>query len=94
VLPEIAAAVDGRCEVLLDSGIRRGTDIVKALALGANAVLIGRAYIWGLAVAGEDGVTQVLSILRNELELAMALCGCRSVAEVGAEVVYSQARPD
>ena len=94
VLPEIAAAVDGRCEVLLDSGIRRGTDIVKALALGANAVLIGRAYIWGLAVAGEDGVTQVLSMLRNELELAMALCGCRSVAEVGAEVVYSQARPD
>ena len=94
VLPDIVAAVDGRCEVLLDSGIRRGTDILKALALGARAVLIGRAYIWGLAVAGEDGVTQVLSMLRNELELAMALCGCRSVAEVGPEVVYSQARPD
>jgi len=94
VLPEIAAAVQGRCEVLLDSGIRRGTDIVKALALGAKAVLIGRAYIWGLAVAGEDGVVQVLSMLRNELELAMALCGCRSVAEVGPKVVCSQGRPD
>jgi isopentenyl diphosphate isomerase/L-lactate dehydrogenase-like FMN-dependent dehydrogenase len=94
VLPEIVAAIQGRCEVLLDSGIRRGTDVLKALALGANAVLIGRAYIWGLAVAGEEGVTQILSMLRNELELAMALCGCRSVAEVGPEVVYSQARPD
>jgi 4-hydroxymandelate oxidase len=94
VLPEIAAAVQGRCEVLLDSGIRRGTDIVKALALGANAVLIGRAYIWGLAVGGEEGVTQVLAMLRNELELAMALCGCRSVAEVAPDVVYLQQRPD
>ena len=94
VLPEIVAAIQGRCEVLLDSGIRRGTDVLKALALGANAVLIGRAYIWGLAVAGEEGVTQVLSMLRNELELAMALCGCRSVVEVSPEVVYSQRRPD
>ncbi len=94
VLPEIVAAVQGRCEVLLDSGIRRGTDILKALALGANAALIGRAYTWGLAVAGEDGVTQVLSMLRNELELAMALCGCRSIAEVSPEVVYSHRRPD
>jgi 4-hydroxymandelate oxidase len=94
VLPEIVAAAEGRCEVLLDSGIHRGTDILKALALGANAVLIGRAYIWGLAVAGEDGVTQVLSMLRNELELAMALCGCRSIADVGPEVVYSKRRRD
>ena len=94
VLPEIVTAIQGRCEVLLDSGIRRGTDVLKALALGANAVLVGRAYIWGLAVSGEAGVTQVLSMLRNELELAMALCGCRSVAEVSPEVVYSQRRPD
>jgi len=94
VLPEVVAAIEGRCEVLLDSGIRRGTDVLKALALGANAVLVGRAYIWGLAVSGEAGVTQVLSMLRNELELAMALCGCRSVAEVSPEVVYSQRRPD
>jgi 4-hydroxymandelate oxidase len=94
VLPEIVAAIQGRCEVLLDSGIRRGTDVLKALALGANAVLVGRAYIWGLAVGGEEGVTQVLSMLRNELELAMALCGCRSIAEISPEVVYSQRRPD
>jgi len=87
VLPEIVAAVEGRCEVLLDSGIRRGTDVLKALALGANAVLIGRAFMWGLAVGGEEGVTRVLAMLRNELELAMALCGCRSVGEISRDVV-------
>jgi isopentenyl diphosphate isomerase/L-lactate dehydrogenase-like FMN-dependent dehydrogenase len=86
-LPEIAEGVQGRCEILLDSGIRRGTDILKALAFGASAVLIGRGYIWGLAVGGEKGVTQVLSMLRNELELAMALCGCRSVDEINGDVV-------
>jgi 4-hydroxymandelate oxidase len=91
-LPEVVEAVQGRCEVLLDSGIRRGTDVLKALALGANAVLIGRAYIWGLAVGGETGVARVLSLLRNELELAMALCGVKSVAEVGQSLV--QRRPD
>ncbi len=94
VLPEIVTAVQGRCEVLLDSGIRRGTDVLKALALGANAVLVGRAFVWGLAVGGEKGVTQVLSMLRNELELAMALCGCRSISDVGPEVVHSKRRPD
>jgi isopentenyl diphosphate isomerase/L-lactate dehydrogenase-like FMN-dependent dehydrogenase len=82
-LPEVVQAVAGRCSVLLDSGIRRGTDVLKALALGAEAVLIGRAFMWGLAVDGERGVTHVLSMLRNELELAMALCGCRSVSEIG-----------
>jgi len=87
VLPEIVAAVEGRCEVLFDSGIRRGTDVLKALALGANAVLIGRAFMWGLAVGGEEGVARVLAMLRNELELAMALCGCRSVAEISRDVV-------
>jgi len=87
VLPEIVEAVEGRCEVLLDSGIRRGTDVLKALALGTNAVLIGRAFMWGLAVGGETGVTQVLLMLRNELELAMALCGCRSVGEISRDVV-------
>ena len=86
VLPEIVEAVEGRCEVLLDSGIRRGTDVLKALALGANAVLIGRAFMWGLAVGGEDGVSRVLAMLRNELELAMALCGCRSVREIDESV--------
>jgi isopentenyl diphosphate isomerase/L-lactate dehydrogenase-like FMN-dependent dehydrogenase len=87
VLPEIVQAAEGRCEVLLDSGIRRGTDVLKALALGANAVLIGRAFMWGLAVGGEDGVSRVLAMLRNELELAMALCGCRSVSEINRDVV-------
>lgn len=87
VLPEIVAAVEGRCEVLLDSGIRRGTDVLKSLALGATAVLIGRAFMWGLAVGGEEGVTRVLAMLRTELELAMALCGCRSMAEVTRNVV-------
>lgn len=87
VLTDIVQVVEGRCEVLLDSGIRRGTDVLKALALGANAVLIGRAFMWGLSVGGEDGVSRVLAILRNELELAMALCGCRSVSEIGEGVV-------
>jgi 4-hydroxymandelate oxidase len=87
VLPEIIEAVEGRCEVLLDSGVRRGTDVLKALALGAKAVLIGRAFMWGLAVGGEEGVTRVLAMLRNELELAMALCGCRSVAGISRDVV-------
>jgi 4-hydroxymandelate oxidase len=81
-LPEVVAAVEGRAEVLLDSGIRRGTDVLKALALGAKAVLLGRPYIWGLALDGEKGVTRVLKMLRDELELAMALAGCRSVAEI------------
>jgi len=81
-LPEVVEAAQGRCEILLDGGIRRGTDILKALALGARAVLVGRPYIWGLAAAGDEGVTRVLTMLRNELELAMALCGCRSVADI------------
>jgi lactate 2-monooxygenase len=86
-LPAVAAAVDGRVPVLLDSGIRAGADIFKALALGASAVLIGRAYVYGLAVAGEDGVAEVLDNLRAELDLTMALAGCGSLAEVGPETL-------
>jgi isopentenyl diphosphate isomerase/L-lactate dehydrogenase-like FMN-dependent dehydrogenase len=93
-LPEVVEAVGGQCTVLLDSGIRRGTDVLKALALGADAVLIGRAFMWGLAVGGEKGVTQVLSMLRNELELVMALCGCRSIDEIGPSVVQGRSLPD
>jgi isopentenyl diphosphate isomerase/L-lactate dehydrogenase-like FMN-dependent dehydrogenase len=81
-LPEIVEAVDGRAEILLDGGIRRGTDVVKALALGARAVLAGRAPLWGLAVDGADGVARVLALLREEIELALALCGCTSPADV------------
>jgi isopentenyl diphosphate isomerase/L-lactate dehydrogenase-like FMN-dependent dehydrogenase len=75
-------AVGGRAEVLLDGGVRRGTDVLKALALGARAVLIGRAMLWGLAVDGERGVTHVLELLRAEIELGLALLGCSSPAEV------------
>lgn len=74
-LPEVVEAVAGRCEVYVDGGIRRGTDILKALALGARAVLVGRPVLWGLAANGAEGVFHVLEILRKELELAMALAG-------------------
>jgi len=81
-LPEVVQAVGGRCEVLVDGGVRRGTDVAKALALGAQAVLVGRAALWGLAHDGQAGVERVLSLLRAELELALALLGCTSPAEV------------
>jgi 4-hydroxymandelate oxidase len=71
----------------MDGGIRRGTDVVKALALGARAVLIGRPYLWGLAAFGEDGVVQVLGMLRRELELAMALAGRPTIASIDRSVV-------
>jgi isopentenyl diphosphate isomerase/L-lactate dehydrogenase-like FMN-dependent dehydrogenase len=77
-LEEVVDAVDGRAEVLLDGGVRRGTDALKALALGARAVLIGRAMLWGLAAAGEDGVSDVLGLLRREVELGLGLLGCAS----------------
>jgi 4-hydroxymandelate oxidase len=88
VLPQIAEAVDGRIEILIDGGIRRGTDVIKALALGAKAVLIGRPVLWGLAVDGEQGVSKVLSLLRAEFDLAMALCGCRSIAEITRDLLH------
>jgi isopentenyl diphosphate isomerase/L-lactate dehydrogenase-like FMN-dependent dehydrogenase len=81
-LPAVADAIGGRAEVLLDGGVRRGTDIVKALALGADAVLVGRPYLYGLAVGGETGVSNVLEILRAELERTLALMGVGSVAEL------------
>ncbi|MEN3284781.1 MAG: hypothetical protein V7607_5921 [Solirubrobacteraceae bacterium] len=85
-LPEIVDAVAGRAEVLLDGGLRRGTDVVKALALGARACLVGRPYLWGLAAGGEDGVLAVLEILRREIDQAMALLGCTSVDEIDASI--------
>ena len=88
-LPEVVAAVNGQAEVLLDSGIRRGTDIVKALCLGARAVLVGRAYAYGLAAGGEAGVRRAIQILRADVIRAMKLLGCESIAELnGSYVTY------
>ncbi|MEI8104389.1 MAG: alpha-hydroxy acid oxidase [Actinomycetes bacterium] len=81
-LSEVVEAVDGRIEVLLDGGIRRGTDVVKALALGARAVLVGRPALWGLVVGGEAGARHVLALLQAETELALQLVGCRTPADV------------
>jgi 4-hydroxymandelate oxidase len=86
-LGEIAQEVAGRVPLLVDGGIRRGTDVLKSLALGAVAVMVGRPTCWGLAVGGEDGVVDVLRILREELENAMALTGCRTVAEIAPALV-------
>ena len=82
VLPEVVEAVDGRTEVYLDGGIRRGTDVLKALALGARAVLIGRPLFWGLAVDGEAGLRAVLQMLRDELEMAMGMCGRPTIQSI------------
>lgn len=89
-LPAIAEAVGGELELYLDGGIRRGTDVLKALALGAKAVAIGRPALWGLAAGGEAGVCKVLNILAAELELAMGLCGCTSAAQVSPDLVQKQ----
>lgn len=86
-LPEVVEAVDGRLPVLMDGGVRRGTDVLKAIALGAAAVMVGRPAAWGLAADGEGGVAGVLDIFRAEVENAMALTGCGSVAEIGRELV-------
>ncbi len=82
LLPEVAASVAGRCALLVDGGIRRGTDVLKALALGADAVLLGRPVLHGLANAGATGVAHVLRLLQGELIAAMALCGLRDLAEI------------
>lgn len=87
VLPEVTEAVKGKAEIFMDGGIRRGTDIFKAVALGAKAVLIGRPVIWGLAADGENGVKSVLEILKREFHLAMALCGCDSVSKISREYI-------
>ncbi len=86
-LPEVVEAVAGRCEVFMDSGIRRGTDVIKALALGARAVLIGRPILWGLAVNGPAGARHVLELLRNELEMAMVLSGRPTIASIDRSLV-------
>ncbi len=87
LLPEVLSAVNGRAEVLLDSGIRRGSDIVKALAMGARAVLVGRAYAYGLGAGGEAGVTRAIQILRNDVIRTMKLLGCPATAQLDASYV-------
>ena len=86
-LPDIVAAVGGRVPVLLDSGVRRGSDVLKALALGAAATLVGRPAVFGLAAGGENGVLRALDMLRAELDEAMALCGCASLDEVDRSLI-------
>ena len=81
-LPKIAKAVKGRISILMDSGIRGGADVFKALALGADAVGLGRPHIFGLTLAGADGVTEVIRQLQADFELTMALSGCKNVSEI------------
>jgi 4-hydroxymandelate oxidase len=86
-LPEVVGAVGQQAEVYLDGGVRRGTDILKALALGAGAVMLGRPLLWGLAVGGQEGVERVLELLRRELDMALALCGCPSIDDVTPDLL-------
>jgi isopentenyl diphosphate isomerase/L-lactate dehydrogenase-like FMN-dependent dehydrogenase len=87
ILPEVLSAVGGRVEVFVDGGIRRGTDVVKAIALGAQACLIGRPYLFGLAAGGEAGVARVIEIFRNEIEHTMAMAGCATVGDIDSSLV-------
>ena len=87
-LPRVADAVAGRVPILMDGGVRRGGDVLKAIASGASAVLIGRPYLYGLAVQGAAGVTRVVEILRREFEMAMALTGRRTLSEIDRSVLW------
>ena len=87
MLPEIVEAVGDRAEVYIDGGVRRGSDVLKCLALGAKAVFIGRPIFWGLSVGGEDGMSHVLNILRNELAVAMGLCGLSDIKKADPSLV-------
>ena len=91
-LPEVVRGVAGRIPVMLDGGVRRGTDVYKALALGATAVGIGRPTVWGLSTFGQPGVERVLDLINNELRLAMVACGTRSVKEITASTLYDTGR--
>jgi 4-hydroxymandelate oxidase len=88
-LPGVVDAVEGKAPVFVDGGVRRGTDVIKAVALGATAVMVGRPILWGLAADGEEGALVVLEMLAAEFDLAMALCGARSVNEIRGDLVDS-----
>lgn len=92
VLPAIVAAVEGRIPILVDGGIRRGSDVVKALALGAKACLVGRPVLWGLAVAGEAGVAHMLDIYGREIDRVMGLCGITRAADIGRDLLFFRNR--
>jgi len=87
VLPHVVEAAGDRCEIYVDGGIRRGSDVLKAIALGARAVLVGRPILWGLTVADERGATNVLEILRRELDEAMLLCGCTTLRDIHSSLL-------
>ncbi len=89
-LPDVVQAVDGAADVLIDGGIRRGTDVLKALARGAKGVLLGRPLLWGLALNGEAGVGHILDLLIQELDLAMALCGCHSIEDITSDLLAEE----
>lgn len=89
-LPRIVEAVEGRAEVILGGGVRSGGDVVKAVALGANAVLVSRPVLWGLAVEGQRGVERVIDMLRSELKAAMVLCGCANIEQINKDLIYPQ----
>ena len=88
-LPDVVEALAGRGEVVIDSGVRRGTDVLKCLALGAKIAQVGRPVIWGLALDGEAGARRVVATLRDEFDNAMALCGCRNIAAIGSDLLQS-----
>ena len=92
VVSEAVAAANDKMEILLDGGIRRGADVVKAIALGAKAVFIGRPLFWGLAVAGEQGVLRILNILREEIEITMAKCGRPTIGSIDSTAVVKAPR--
>jgi lactate 2-monooxygenase len=86
-LPDVVAAVGDRAPILFDSGIRTGADAIKALALGADLVMLGRPYAWGLAIGGEDGVRHVVRSFLADLDLSMALCGCATPDDISADLL-------
>ena len=92
MLPAVVEAVArrGSCEVLVDGGARRGTDVLRAIALGARAVMVGRPILWGLTLDGADGVRAVLQRIRAEIDLSMALAGCATIADVTADLIMRE----
>jgi L-lactate dehydrogenase (cytochrome) len=92
-LPQVAEAIDGRCEVLLDGGVQCGQDVLRALALGARGCLIGKSFLYGLAALGGEGVTTALDLIRKELTVSLALTGCNNVQDVDRGILFDPSPP-